>query len=196
MIVLASASPRRAELLTSLGLCFEIVPSAAEELHDERLPLEELCIRNAELKARDVLSRVPGALVIGADTLVALDGALFGKPRDLDQARMMLRRLSGRTHQVVTGVCLVENGRMDRFADATEVTFRRLTSEDIDEYLKTVPVLDKAGAYGIQERGELLIESIRGSFTNVMGFPTERFAERFARWNATPSRASDKTADP
>jgi septum formation protein len=184
MIILASVSPRRAELLRGLGLDFRVEPSSAMELHDATSPMTELCIRNAELKAREVAARFPRDVVIGADTLVGLDGTLFGKPRDLDEARKMLSRLSGKTHDVVTGVCLAEGQRVRTFFDRTEVTFRQLTSDAIEEYLRAVPVLDKAGAYGIQARGALLVERINGSFHNVMGFPTEKFLEEFRRFTA------------
>lgn len=184
--ILASASPRRRELLESLGLDFEIVPSAAEELHDPALPLEELCGLNAAAKAREIARRFPHAAVIGADTLVALEGRLFGKPATLDEAREMLAALSGRTHQVVTGVCLAHaaSGREEIFSDKTAVTFRPLEPAAIEEYLREAHVLDKAGAYGIQERGDLIVERIAGSFSNVMGFPLERFRDRLPAWSA------------
>jgi septum formation protein len=185
-IILASASPRRAELLGKLGLDFRVVPSAAEELHDERLGVAELCAGNAELKAREVAARYPESLVVGADTLVVLSGKLFGKPRALDHARAMLRELSGQTHQVVTGVCMIHGARLERFADETEVTFRTLTDEAIDNYLRLVSVLDKAGAYGIQEHGDMLVEKISGSYDNVVGLPTEKLLERLRAWSATP----------
>lgn len=184
--ILASASPRRRELLLSLGLEFQIVPSSAEELHDERLRLEELCGVNASLKANEVARRNPDSIVIGADTLVALDGQLFGKPVDLADARSMLTRLSGCTHEVVTGVCLVHaaSGRKETFFDKTRVTFKQFGPSVAADYIRAVDVLDKAGAYGIQERGEMIVERIEGSFSNVMGFPTEKFRERLPAWLA------------
>jgi septum formation protein len=182
--ILASASPRRRELLASLGLHFDVVPSGAEELHDHARPMASLCEANAAAKARDVSLLHPDAVVIGADTLVGLEGKLFGKPADAGEARRMLAELSGRTHEVITGVCLAHRGRgrEEIFSDRTLVTFRELDSAAIAEYLAAAHVLDKAGAYGIQERGELLVERIAGSFSNVMGFPVERFQERLKDW--------------
>lgn len=172
-IVLASGSPRRRELLEAAGLVFEVRPSPAEELHDESLAPDELCERNAELKARAV--EAPGAAVIGADTLVYLDDKPLGKPRSLDEARAMLRRLSGREHVVCTGVCVVgPEGVADCFHETTAVRFKDFGDEVIEAYLGRVDPLDKAGAYGIQEHGEMLVESIEGAFDNVMGLPVER----------------------
>lgn len=172
-IVLASGSPRRRELLAHAGLEFEVRPSPAEELHDASLALDELCERNAELKARAV--PVADAAVIGADTLVHIDGQPLGKPADLDEARAMLRRLSGREHTVCTGVCVVfPDGNAQRFHEKTGVKFRDFGAEVIEDYFGQVDPLDKAGAYGIQEHGEMLVESIDGAFDNVMGLPVAR----------------------
>lgn len=176
-IVLASASPRRRELLEGAGLVFEVRASPAEELHDAAIPLSELCERNAELKARAVADQ--GAVVIGADTLVWLDGEPLGKPADLGEARAMLRRLSGRRHTVCTGVALVHpDGRGERFHELTAVRFKEYGEETIDAYLERAEVLDKAGSYGIQEHGELLVEGIEGAFDNVMGLPVPAVLSR------------------
>lgn len=146
--------------------------SPAEELHDAEIPLAELCECNAELKARAV--KVADAVVIGADTLVWIDGDPLGKPTDHEQARAMLRRLSGREHTVCTGVCLVwPRGRVERFHALTQVHFRDLREAEIEAYLAKVNPLDKAGGYGIQEHGEMLVERIEGSFDNVMGLPVD-----------------------
>jgi septum formation protein len=169
-IVLASTSPRRRELLAREGLEFEVMPSPAEELHDDSIPLAELCERNAELKAMAV--KVPDAAVIGADTLVWIDGNPLGKPKNLDEARAALRRLSGRAHTVCTGVCVVfPGGRRECFHELTEVRFKALDDEVIEDYFGKVNPLDKAGAYGIQEHGEMLVEGIEGNFDNVVGLP-------------------------
>lgn len=176
-IVLASGSPRRRELLREAGVDFEVRSSPAEELHDPSMPLATLCEHNAELKARAV--PVEGAVVIGADTLVWIDGDPLGKPGDLDQARAMLRRLSGREHTVCTGVCLVRpDGVAQCFHELTQVRFRDFDDEVITRYFEEANPLDKAGAYGIQERGELLIESIEGGFDNVMGLPVAALLAR------------------
>jgi nucleoside triphosphate pyrophosphatase len=188
-LVLASASPRRRELLQSLALPFRVVPSQAEELHEERLGAGELCRVNAARKAAEVARLHPEALVIGADTLVALGQRIFGKPRDLDQARQILGELGGRRHTVVTGICLIEpeaHGASEVFSVTTEVEFKPFTAETIEEYLRAVPVLDKAGAYGIQERGELIVQRTVGSFSNVIGLPLEKLAEALARRGYNP----------
>lgn len=182
-LILASASPRRAELLGSLGLRFEVIPSEAIEHDDHPVSPRELALHNARLKARDIASRQPDALVIGADTIVVLGDAVFGKPGDLADARRMLRELSGRDHRVITGVCLL-HGREERsFAGETAVRFRRLTEAAIEGYLAAVNVLDKAGAYAIQE-GPPVVASIEGSYSNVVGLPLEKLAEELRRLGA------------
>ena len=174
-IVLASSSPRRRELLERAGVVFEVVASPAEEIHDESMVPEKLCEANAVLKAEAVAVTRPEDVVIGSDTLVFIDDKALGKPKDLEDARAMLRRLSGRTHRVCTGVCIIfPGGTRDVFHDLTEVIFKDLTDEVIDAYFEVANPLDKAGAYGIQERGDLLVAEIRGSFENVMGLPVEK----------------------
>lgn len=172
-VVLASGSPRRRELLAREGVEFEVKPSPAEELGPGEAAWDELCLRNAELKARAV--PVEGAWVIGADTLVQVGGKVLGKPRDMEEAREMLRALSGREHEVRTGVCIIgPDGREHVFQDITKVRFRELGEEDIDAYFALVDPLDKAGAYGIQEAGERIVEGIEGDFDNVVGLPVGR----------------------
>ncbi len=173
-IVLASSSPRRRELLERAGAVFEVVVSPAEEIHDAAMKPELLCEHNAALKAEAVAAVRPDAAVIGSDTLVFIDGEPLGKPADLEEARGMLRKLAGRTHRVCTGVCVIFPGGTRRvFHGTTEVTFRPLTDEDIAAYFALVNPLDKAGAYGIQEHGERIVEKIDGSFDNVMGLPVD-----------------------
>jgi septum formation protein len=155
------------------------VASPAEEIHDETMEPWRLCEENALLKARAVAVDHPDEIVIGADTLVFSDGRALGKPRDLEEARRMLRALSGRIHRVCTGVCLIfPGGGEDVFHDLTEVVFRGFGEEVINAYLAKVDPLDKAGAYGIQEHGEMLVSEIRGSFENVMGLPVTLVMER------------------
>lgn len=174
-IVLASGSPRRRELLLQAGLEFEVVASPAEEIHDASLDPEALCEENARLKAQAVADQRPEAVVIGSDTLVFIDGEALGKPVDLEQATAMLRKLSGRTHRVCTAVCVMHpGGRMDLFHENTKVRFRELSADDIATYFSRVNPLDKAGAYGIQEHGHLIVEEIEGAFDNVMGLPVAR----------------------
>jgi septum formation protein len=183
-LILASASPRRAELLRQLQTDFQIVPSDAAEIIDEQLSPQELCQLNAHRKARAVAKTIPDALVLGADTLVFLEREIFGKPRNLDEAKQMLAKLQGRTHQVVTGVSLIYlRGHRERlFAVSTDVTFRPLTSAQIGDYLSKVNPLDKAGAYAIQEHGDLIVSEISGSFSNVVGLPVERLGEELETW--------------
>ena len=173
-IILASASPRRSALLKEAGPAFadmRIMTSHVEEGSD---PLE-----NAMLKAEAVAQMNPRAVVIGADTVIRFGGETIGKPADLEDAKRILAMLSGRTHDVATGVCVrcVEADFLVRFEEATHVTFRTLTPEIINKYVQDVNVLDKAGAYAIQEHGEDIIESIDGSLTNVIGLPVERLKE-------------------
>ena len=175
-VILASASPRRSALLKEAGPAFagmRILTSHVEEGSD---PLE-----NAMLKADAVAQMNPRALVIGADTVIRFEGKTIGKPADLADAKRSLAMLSGRTHDVATGVCVrcVEADILVRFEDITHVTFRTLTPAIIDKYVRDVNVLDKAGAYAIQEHGEDIIESIDGSLTNVVGLPVERLKETF-----------------
>lgn len=173
-IVLASSSPRRRELLAGAGVVFEVMHSPAEEVHDATMKPDVLCELNAVLKAEAVARMRPDATVIGSDTLVFIDDIPLGKPLDLEEARGMLRRLSGRSHRVCTGVCVIfPNGRKNVFHDITEVTFLPLDDAAIDEYFSQVNPLDKAGAYGIQESGERIISGISGSFDNVMGLPVD-----------------------
>ena len=173
-ILLASSSPRRRELLANAGVEFSVVVSPAEEIHDATMPLERLCEENARLKAAAVAAESPTAIVIGADTLVYIDAEPLGKPADLDQARATLKKLSGREHVVCTGVAICGPGaRVELFHDLTHVTFREIDDAVIDQYFAIANPLDKAGAYGIQEHGDLLVQRIRGSYENVMGLPVE-----------------------
>lgn len=171
-LILASGSPRRRELLGAAGLDFEVIPSPAEEIHDAALGMAGLCEENARLKAAAVATHHPEAVVIGADTLVFLDGEPLGKPKDSAHAAGMLRRLSGNVHQVCTGVCIAGPGSRSRtLHQVTEVVFRNLDEETIRGYLAKTNPLDKAGAYGIQDHGDMIVERIEGAFDNVMGFP-------------------------
>ena len=183
-LILASASPRRADLLRQLKLDFEVMPSDAKEVFDENLSPLELCQLNAHRKARVVAKKHPDALVMGADTLVFLDHKVFGKPRDAAEAKEMLLQLQGRTHQVVTGVSLMHlrEYRERLFAVSTDVIFRPLTPEQVNEYLAKINPLDKAGAYAIQESGELIVSEISGSFSNVVGLPVENVQAELAAW--------------
>lgn len=154
------------------------------EVFDEQLSPHELCQLNAHHKARAVAKKIPDALVLGADTLVFLEREIFGKPRDLADARRVLSQLQGRAHQVVTGVSLIHlRAHRERlFAASTDVTFLPLTAEQINDYFSKMNPLDKAGAYAIQEHGEMIVSEISGSYSNVVGLPVEMVADELAAW--------------
>ncbi len=194
-LILASASPRRAELLRGLGMDFTVITCPTEEAHHEDFTARELCLFNAYRKARAVAKLHPQALVLGADTLVYLGTTLYAKPTDMADARRMLRELSGHTHQVVTGVCLLHlaKHRCRLFAETTDVTFKALTDVQIAAYLAAIRPLDKAGAYAIQDRGDDIVERINGSFSNVVGLPVERVKHELARWGRTSSPVVEPT---
>jgi septum formation protein len=175
-IILASASPRRELLLREMGLRFRVLaPVGVTEATTGFAP-DVLVMHNARAKARAIAGRHPHALVLGADTEVVLDGFVFGKPADLPAAEAMLTRLAGRAHDVWTGVCLIHHELETEitFAERTRVHLRPLTLAQIRDYFQKVHPLDKAGAYGAQEFGELILDRVEGSFTNVMGLPVER----------------------
>ena len=170
-VILASQSPRRRDLLAKAGVPFSIVIRDTEELKDAALPPRELCLHNARAKAEAVFREHPDSTIIGADTLVFLDGLPLGKPQDAEEARTMLRMLSGRTHHVCTAVSIQSPLGMKDMAVLTEVTFRTLAEEDIRRYMELVDVMDKAGSYAFQEHGEMIISSVRGGTDNVIGLP-------------------------
>jgi septum formation protein len=181
-MVLASASPRRAALLAEIGIVFEVVPGQVNEIPREYLSPGELARFYARKKAREAAIRLPDRLVLGADTVVCLENRVFGKPANMAEARACLTLLQGRSHQVITGVCLLcHRSHCERlFAVGTTVRFRPLTSRQIDGYLKKINPLDKAGAYAIQEYGEMIVEEIAGSYSNVVGLPVERLQEELS----------------
>jgi septum formation protein len=174
-LILASASPRRRELLAELGVPFDVVAAEVTEHEDPSTDPREMVAHNAALKAEWVAARHPGAVVLGADTTVFLDAHALNKPRDLAEARAMLSRLSGRTHMVFTGLAvrrLVDGLRIDEGA-TSEVIFKPLDDATIEAYLARVHTLDKAGGYAIQEHGDLIVAGHRGSFSNIIGLPLE-----------------------
>jgi septum formation protein len=183
-VILASASPRRVELLRQVVFRFKVLPSDAPESEHEHFTPREIALLNAYHKARTVAKRFPDSLVIGADTVVAMGTTLYAKPRSKRDACRMLAELEGRTHQVLTGVCLLHlrGHRQSVFADLTAVRFNSLTEAKIRSYVERVHTLDKAGAYAIQEEGEFIIDSIDGSYTNVVGLPVERLREELYHW--------------
>ena len=171
-IILASQSPRRRELLTQMGLTYQVRPADIDEHMDRALPPHALVEAiSAEKAAAAAANASPDDLIIAADTVVALDGALLGKPRDEAEAGRMLSALSGRQHQVYTGFTVRRGEQVVTRSEETAVTFRPLTEEEIAAYIRTGEPMDKAGAYGIQGLGALLVEGIRGDYFNVMGLP-------------------------
>ena len=171
MFILASASPRPRELLQQIDASFEVKVSSVEEVTGGNLAPAEIVVENAVRKAKAVAKAFPGYAVLGADTIVFLDGRVYGKPKDGEEAKAMLRALAGREHEVTTGIAWVHAGEVFTDVETTRVFFAPLTEEAIDAYVKTGEPLDKAGAYAIQGRAAQFIESIEGSFSNVVGLP-------------------------
>ena len=174
-LILASASPRRRELLSRLGVAFEVMVAEVTEFEDADADPRLMVAHNSALKADWVAERRPEALVLGADTTVFIDGTVLNKPRDRTEAALMLRRLSGRTHTVYTGLAVRRRRdgiRLDQ-GEASEVTFKPVDDRAIDDYLQRVNTLDKAGAYSIQDSSELIVAGYSGSLTNIMGLPLE-----------------------
>ena len=168
-------------MLDKAGIKFDVIPSPAEELHDESMPLDLLCEENAKLKALSVACDHPDASVIGADTLDYIDQTPLGKPRSRQEAEATLDRLSGRTHLVCTGVCVARSGEVDSFHVITEVVFKTLSQEVIRDYMAKVDVMDKAGSYAVQEHGDMIIEQVRGDYDNVVGLPVAQLLEKLGR---------------
>ena len=170
-LILASASPRRRELLLLLDIPFEIIPAVGPEHVPQGADPEQAVLALSLAKAREVAQAHSDAVVIGADTVVAVDGAILGKPADEADAARMLRMLSGREHQVYTGVTVIKSGETVSRAEMTRVYFRTMTEEEIQTYIATGEPLDKAGAYGYQGRAGVYVERIEGDFFNVVGLP-------------------------
>jgi septum formation protein len=182
-LVLVSTSPRRNALLTEAGIPFDAVaPRDVAEDFPRGEPPRETVTRHALAKAQSVAADYPGRILLGADTIVVLEGAVFGKPADEDEARAVLAYLQGRTHTVFTGLAVVDvaGGREITDAEATDVTMRPLVSEEINAYVATGEPLDKAGAYAIQGRGALLVERVDGDYFNVVGLPLYRLSKMLA----------------
>ncbi len=173
MFILASASPRRRELLEGMGCEFRVRVSDAEEVSEGISP-EETALQNARNKALAVAELCPELPVLGADTVVALDSRIFGKPKDRKDAEEMLRQLSGRAHHVITGIAFVRRGEIIAEPEVTEVRFGPMTEQEIVSYVRTGEPMDKAGAYAIQGRAEAWIQGISGSWSNVVGLPLYR----------------------
>ncbi|GAV21666.1 Maf family protein [Carboxydothermus pertinax] len=182
-VYLASTSPRRQELLKKVYDQFEIIPPTAEENAKILNPLE-LSLFLSRQKAKSVATKVEEGLIIAADTVVALDGKILGKPRDEEKAFYMLKALAGREHEVYTGVTLIQKPqkREKSFGEMTKVWFYPLTDEEIKKYIRTKEPLDKAGAYGIQGYGALFVKKINGCYFNVVGLPIARMYRELLEW--------------
>ena len=182
-LILASSSPRRADLLSQIGLTFEIYPSDIEEpSFNGKLTPKSVTQQLASMKARSVAERYTEGVIIGADTLVAFEDELLGKPENANHARSILKKLSGKKHKVVTGVCLinVEHSKEITWNEVTKVYFRELSPMEIEEYVNCGEPLDKAGAYGIQGRGAAFVNRIEGCYFNVVGLPLASLIEQLS----------------
>lgn len=186
MLILASTSPRRSELLRMAGIPFTAAPVEVGEEYLPGTPPMQIVEQLAARKATAAAKQYPDDTVLGADTLVVLKGRIFGKPKNAADAKTMLKLLSGSVHQVYTGYCLIHNGKPVCGHECTSVEFYPLREEDIDSYIATGEPMDKAGAYGIQGRGALLIKRIDGDFYNVMGLPVSKI-NRILREISSPS---------
>ncbi len=174
--ILASNSPRRKELLGNCGYSFEVKPSDCDESINEKLTPQEAVKELSRRKAMAVLRDYADAVVLGCDTVVAVDGEILGKPADREDAFRMLMSLSGKTHTVVSGVCIADGKRCECFENTTEVEFYALSAQTVNSYLDTLEYSDKAGGYGIQGYGSVLVKGIKGDYFSVMGLPVSQCA--------------------
>lgn len=181
-IILASKSPRRKELIAYLFDDVEFMSSNVEEVYPKELSFDDIPAFLSVIKCKEITKSNPDALVIGADTGVFYDGEMLGKPKDKEDAKRMLKLLSGKTHTVITGCCLCKNGKTMTFSEKTAVTFYPLTEKEIEEYIATNECWDKAGSYGIQGKGGLFIKEINGDYYNVVGLPVARLKREINRF--------------
>ena len=191
--ILASKSPRRQELIGYILSDHEVIVSDVEEILPEGIAPEDVPAYLAGIKAQAVAAEHPDDVVIGADTVVILDGEVLGKPKDRDDAFRMLRALSGKAHTVITGCAIIQNGKMTTFADHTRVEFYPLSDREILDYIATGEPIDKAGAYGIQGKGSVLVKRIEGDFFNVMGLPVARLKREMERVGALSNPSKEET---
>ncbi len=193
-LILASGSPRRRELLAQAGIPFEVIVSNAEEIMTKTEPgaiVEEL----ARCKAEAVARQYPDRVVLGADTVVTLDGEILGKPKDEADAARMLRALQGREHQVYTGVAFVRGREIHSFHEKTDVWMYSMTEEEIEAYIKSGDCMDKAGAYGIQGNFAIHIKGIKGDYYNVVGLPVGRVWQEYKSWVNGSENADERSID-
>lgn len=181
-VLLASQSPRRRELMMLSGIPFTLANVVVDEIMDPTLEPGKACEKLAYMKASAAYEKYPHELIVGADTIVVIDGEVLGKPADDKQAFEMLKRLSGRTHEVITGVAIIGDDICESFYETTQVTFYELSDSDILNYIKTKECHDKAGAYGIQGKGLLLVEKINGDYYNVVGLPMSQLYRRLLKY--------------
>jgi len=197
-IILASRSPRRRELLERMGIVkFDIIPAEGEERADPALAPDRLVEALSRQKAAEIAAGHPDALIIAADTVVSIDGRVLGKPHSREEAAQMLALLSGREHTVYTGITVARGGQTVTQHEATAVHFRPLSPGDISQYVATGEPMDKAGAYGIQGYGSMLVDRIQGDYFNVMGLPVCRLARVLAGFGVDPlAMAAQKELEP
>lgn len=174
LLRLASKSPRRIELLEKLGFVFEVTPAVKDEIVPKNICTSDVVKEIAKCKAVEVYNKYPDDVIISADTIVVFNEKILGKPKDEQDAFRMLKMLSGGVHSVFTGVCIINNDDIDTFAEETKVEFYPLSDEEIARYIATGEPMDKAGAYGIQGKGSVLVKKIDGDYFNVMGLPVAR----------------------
>ena len=182
MFILASQSPRRRELLSMLGLRFEIITADIDETMDPGLSVEDAVAEVCRKKAEAVGLDHPGRLIVAADTIVVVDEKKLGKPRSEEEAKQMLHSLSGRSHTVMTGFCLWQDGRFETHVERTDLRFRDLSDAEINAYVATGSPMDKAGAYGIQDQAAIFVEALHGDYYNVMGLPLCSLTKCLRKW--------------
>ncbi len=171
-LILASQSPRRSEILKQLGYDFYVIPSHAKEVFDPNVPIDDALEKVAYVKAKDIQRKHKQSIILAADTIVVMNGHILGKPSSLQQAKEYLKSYSNAFHLVKTGVCILTEEREYTFVETTKVFFKELSNQQIDAYIKKGTCMDKAGAYGIQECE--FVDHIEGSYSNVVGLPSER----------------------
>lgn len=176
-LILASNSPRRKELLQEHNIEFEVIPSQVDEVVDMAMDVYQNVMHLATIKCEDVYSKNPNRIVLAADTIVVYNDEILGKPKDEEDAYRMLKLLSGNTHEVITGVCVIDNGIKKVDHVVSKVVFKEITDEDIYEYIKTKEPMDKAGSYAIQGIGSKFIEKYEGEYDNIVGLPMKKVLE-------------------
>ncbi len=184
-IILASKSPRRAEILRMIGIDFRVIPSNIKEEINVKITQDKIAEILSQKKAKRISEKYPNDTIIGADTIVISNGEIFGKPKDEKESKQMLKELSGNSHKVITGVTIVNEsiGAIKTFSDTTEVFVRKIPKNQIEYYIKNFNTLDKAGSYGIQDWFSVWIKKINGCYYNVMGLPASKFYSNFFEFN-------------